>query len=143
MPEPDPEPDVLCITNALSDLAKLYPWFEEAGARRGLPRKQLEAMHVALEEAVMNVATHAYPPNSPEPIFVQLTVDQHRAQLCVEDFGPPFNPLTAPEIPKISSLPDLMPGGHGIRLIRHFCNDLSYTRQDGRNQFSMRFVATG
>jgi anti-sigma regulatory factor (Ser/Thr protein kinase) len=140
MPEPDAAPDLLCITNALNDLAKLYPWFEAAGARHRLSPKLIQEMHVALEEAVMNVATHAYSPNSAEPIVVRLAVDEHRAQLCIEDVGPPFNPLKAPEILKSSNLADLMPGGHGIRLIRHFCNDLGYARLDGRNQLSMRFV---
>lgn len=139
MAEPDAAPEVLCIANAMSDLAQLYPWFEETANRHGLPAKLRHAMHVALEEAVMNVATHAYPLNSKEQMSVQLTVDDHHAQLQIEDSGPPFNPLTVPEIPKASTLAELKPGGNGIRLIRHYCKDLAYTRVSGRNQLTMRF----
>jgi anti-sigma regulatory factor (Ser/Thr protein kinase) len=58
----------------------------------------------------------------------------------VEDAGRPFDPGAAELPARPASLADAMPGGLGLRLLRHHCRDLSYRRTDGRNRLTLRFL---
>ncbi|HQT44204.1 MAG TPA: ATP-binding protein, partial [Halothiobacillus sp.] len=115
------------------------PWLEAAAARLGLPQQLVQKMQVVAEEAVMNVAMHAYAPGSDEAIEIRLSATLTFVELAVEDCGPEFNPLTAAEKPRPASLVDAQPGGLGIKLVRRYCQDISYTRQDGHNLLTLRF----
>jgi anti-sigma regulatory factor (Ser/Thr protein kinase) len=139
MAKPDSAPDQLQITKAPEDLARLYPWLDRAAAPHNLPPKLLEAMHIVLEEAVMNVAMHAIlPPDAPE-ILIRFTTAAGSAELLIEDAGQEFNPVTAPEKPRPKSLAEAEPGGMGLKLLRRYCTDLNYERADGRNRLTVRF----
>ncbi len=136
MARPDQAPEELRITSAVDELARLYPWLDAAANRLSLNPNMLQAMHVALEEAVMNVAMHGYPAGEAGEIIVQLQVEANAAVLRVEDQGPRFDPVAAPE----NAGPDqATPGGHGIKLLRHFCKDISYARRADRNFLTLRF----
>ena len=139
MTAPGPAPEILRVTTALADLSRLYPWLEGAAARFGLPLPLVQKMQVVAEEAVMNVAMHAYAPGSGELIEVRLCMAPAVVELAVEDSGPEFNPLTSAEKPQPASLVDAQAGGLGIKLVRRYCQDISYTRQEGRNLLRLRF----
>jgi anti-sigma regulatory factor (Ser/Thr protein kinase) len=140
MPKPDEAPEELQITTDLADLARLYPWLDEAAARHNLAPKLLEAMHVVLEEAVMNVAMHAILPDDAREILVSFAAAGGLAELVIEDAGQEFNPVTAPEIPRPKSLAEAEPGGMGLKLLRRYCTDMDYERAGGRNRLTLRFA---
>ncbi len=132
MAEPDEAPDTLRLTTAAADLARLYPWLDEAGARLGITNPLLGRMHVALEEAVMNIVMHGETPEG-EQIIVRLSAGP---ALTVEDAGREFDPVTAPEK---KPPPGDEPGGLGLKLLRHYCQTLTYSRAGGRNILTMQF----
>ena len=140
MAKPDEAPDQLRITTAPADLARLYPWLDDAGARHNLAPKFLDAMHVTLEEAVMNVVMHAALPEEAPEILIQFTAAPGFAELLIEDAGQEFNPVTAPEKPRPKSLAEAEPGGMGLKLLRRYCTDMAYERTGGRNRLMLRFV---
>ena len=111
MAKPDEAPDQLQITTAQADLARLYAWLDDASARHNLPPSLLEAMHIALEEAVMNVAMHAILPADAPEILISFTAKGDVAELLIEDAGQEFNSVTAPEKPRPKSLAEAEPGG--------------------------------
>jgi serine/threonine-protein kinase RsbW len=127
------------MTTAPADLARLYSWLDDAAKQFALPPKLLDGMHVALEEAVMNVAMHGYPGEAGGEIIVRLQVEAKAAILRVEDHGPPFDPVAAPETGKRPSLADHGSGGLGLKLLRHFCKDISYAREMDSNWLTLRF----
>ena len=134
---------VLRITSAGADLARLYPWLDAAADAAALPPSVLNGMHVALEEAVANVAMHAYPADAPGEIAIRLTrLPDGAAALTVEDRGPPFDPTAAPaHPPHPASIQDAEPGGLGLTLMRHYCSAIAYERVDGTNRLILRFAA--
>ncbi|MBW4093056.1 MAG: ATP-binding protein, partial [Proteobacteria bacterium] len=75
-----------------ADLARLHPWLDRAATARALPQTMLHGMHVAIEEAVANVALHAFGPDQPGDIAVRLCAAPGVAALVVEDGGRPFDP---------------------------------------------------
>jgi anti-sigma regulatory factor (Ser/Thr protein kinase) len=136
--------DELRITSTAADLARLYPWLHDAAAAHGIPENVSQAMHVALEEAVMNAAMHAYDENAPGVIVVRLGMSPSTATLCVEDRGPEFDPTKATPQALPDSLADAMPGGRGLVLLGHFCRDIAYRRDGEWNLLTLRFpLATG
>jgi anti-sigma regulatory factor (Ser/Thr protein kinase) len=134
-----PAPAELRLGTDTAELARLYPWLETEAKARNLPPALLPGMHVAVEEAVANVALHAFGPDQPGEIAVLLSTSADGAAVVVADSGPPFDPGTvaAPERP--ASLEAAMPGGLGLTLLRHYCRDVSYRRIGGRNHLTLRF----
>jgi anti-sigma regulatory factor (Ser/Thr protein kinase) len=132
-------PDELRLTTAPDDLARLYPWLEEAASAHGLGEPLLGRMHVALEEAVMNVAMHGLGLSGDGVIVVRLQAEAASVALIVEDAGPEFDPVAAPEVTRAASLEGVGAGGLGLRLLRHYCKEIGYSRVDGLNRLTMRF----
>jgi anti-sigma regulatory factor (Ser/Thr protein kinase) len=135
---------VLHLRSALADLGQLYPWLDDAAALAAVPAELLPGMHVALEEAVANVAMHAYPQNAPGPIVVRLRSEPDAAVLEIEDEGPAFDPTAAEVVgARPAALDDVVPGGWGLGLIRRYATGLAYAREAGRNRLTMRFAPSG
>lgn len=131
----------LALTTAPEDLARLYPWLDEAAAAAGVTEPLLGRMHVALEEAVMNVAMHGIGlGRRDEVITVRLLTDDGAVALVVEDAGPEFDPVAAPDVEKSVSLEGIGAGGLGLRLLRHYCKDMVYAREAGVNRLTLRFM---
>jgi serine/threonine-protein kinase RsbW len=124
-------PAALEIGTGPQDLARLYLWLEEATKPYLLPPELLRAMHVALEEVVMNIVMHG---QAEEPMAIMAEFTPETASLCIEDSGPAFDPTAAPSRPAT-----LEPGGAGLKLLRHYCQDIAYERRAGRNRLTLRF----
>lgn len=120
------------------DLNRLHPWFD--AETQLLPRSMLHGMRVALEEAVMNAVMHAFPPNTSGEIAVRLQLSPEAATLVVEDTGRAFDPTAAaPVQPRPASLLEAEPGGLGLTLLHHYCQDITWQREGERNRLSLRF----
>jgi serine/threonine-protein kinase RsbW len=128
---------VLQIGTAMADLASIHPWLDDA-AGPGLPAPLLNAMHVALEEAVMNIAMHGYGQGE-GLIALRYGVEDGAALLTLEDSAPPFNQAEAPPPPQAASLEKASIGGRGLKLLRHYCKDMGYEYVGGRNRLTLRF----
>jgi|HubBroStandDraft_1064217.scaffolds.fasta_scaffold93201_2 serine/threonine-protein kinase RsbW len=128
-------PAVLRLDSAdWNDLERLHPWLD--GETAHLPSRIRHAMQVALEEAVLNVATHAFPTGTSGEIAVSLHAAPDAVALIVEDPGPAFDPTAAPAPARPTALE---PGGLGITLLRHYCKHISYDRAGEHNRLTLRF----
>lgn len=126
-----------------ADLTRLYGWLETEARARGLPDRVLFGMQVALEEAVMNVALHAFAPDAPGEIEVHFDTLADAATLVVEDAGPPFDPTAAAVHQRPGSLEAATPGGLGLTLLHHYCDEIDYERSGERNHLTLRFWLAG
>jgi anti-sigma regulatory factor (Ser/Thr protein kinase) len=129
----------LRIGTSEPDLALVFPWLDEAIGVENVPERLLYSMHVVLEEAVMNVALHGYPPGQGGEMAIRLKISPGEAVLEVEDAGLAFDPVSATVPNRAISLADAKPGGLGLGLMRQYCPDLHYQRIGGRNLLTMRF----
>jgi anti-sigma regulatory factor (Ser/Thr protein kinase) len=132
------ESEILISTEA-ADFTRFYAWLAEALAGREIAEGVLYKLHVAAEEAIMNVAKHAYLPGAFGEFSVRLSLSPEQAVLRIEDAGRPFDPVTAPMPNRPASLEDAKPGGLGITLMRQYCPDITYERAQGRNRLTLRF----
>ena len=107
-------------------------------------RLRHEKMHVALEEAVMNVAMHAYPPgeSARSPSACSTTADA--ASLVIEDAGPAFDPTSAADAPARRD----QHGGHPTRrpgpdAAAPFLRRYRLRTHRNRNRLTLRFPLAG
>jgi anti-sigma regulatory factor (Ser/Thr protein kinase) len=127
----------LRLANDLADLAGLADRVERFGADQRLPAGVVNALNVALDEAVSNAINHGYDTGVRGEIAVRLRRAADRVEVEVEDDGRPFDPLQAPPPDLTVPLERRPVGGLGIHLIKNLMDEVSYARRDGRNVLKM------
>src|SRR5262249_46953319 len=137
---------------SLSELAAAANWVESIATHLHLPRSQVFAIQVCLEELMSNIVRHGNPAqHSSDPrsldtanpflISVALKAFEDRITLTVEDNGVPFNVAEAPTKGIDQPLHEVQPGGLGIHLIKSFADDLQYRRTSKGNCVIAEFLA--
>ncbi|MEO6030934.1 MAG: ATP-binding protein [Burkholderiaceae bacterium] len=103
-------------------------------------------LRLIVEEACVNVMSHAYPPGEPGPLSLQIEARLHDGlpamEITIEDQGRPFNPLELPAPDQTGPLDELPIGGLGVLLIRRL-SDLqhySHDRQRGNVFMITKFL---
>jgi len=100
----------------------------EAATRVGLDEATLQQIRLVIDEACANVVTHAY--EGMEPGDMEITC-AHSGQACmiqVRDWGQGFA-LDCVPVPDLDcSLDERSLGGLGLFLIRHFMDQVEYSR---------------
>ena len=95
------------------------------------------AVHLVIEEMVLNVIKHAYLEPGDHLIDLKLSIEEGRVRLEVEDDGIPFDPTTVPA-PKVSAyLDNRRTGGLGIHLVRTMSESMDYERVNDRNRVTI------
>ncbi len=125
----------LCIEPEVAAITRLINWIESCCGGAGLADDITYKMTLAIEEAVMNVITHAFddlPPPHKIKIRLKVTADSIDAEII--DNGHPFDPTAAPDPDLSIPLEERSPGGLGIHLMRSVTDLLQYHRtSDGNN----------
>jgi serine/threonine-protein kinase RsbW len=102
----------------------------------GVSARGLYQTELAFEELVVNVIRHGYADRGTggHPIDVTVCVRGEEIVLTVEDEGPPFNPLQAPDPARPTAIEDARIGGLGLHLVRKTAKRMEYERMAGRNR---------
>ena len=73
-------------------------------------------MNLCLEEVVSNIILHGYGSEADRSVSVRFAMPQEGYFVfVVDDEGPRFNPLDAPELPALDPRDEVRVGGQGIR----------------------------
>jgi len=124
-------------------VAHALGWLEALAERHGWPARLQFALTLCADEALVNIATHARPraPGQALRLRLECGPTAHGVALVIEDDGAPFDP-TAQELPALAaSLDEAHPGGHGLRLMRHYLRQMLYRRDGGRNLLLLELPA--
>jgi serine/threonine-protein kinase RsbW len=126
-----PHPGDQCRTPwhraSLSSLGEVVPTVEAvaaAMAAAGYAEKDLFAMRLALEEAVVNGLRHGNRGDPARRVSVRYRVSPEQALVEVEDQGPGFNPDDVPDPLAPENLE--RPGGRGLLLMRAYLTWVRY-----------------
>ena len=111
--------------------------FAEKGAEAAgvIPKKSI-GLALAVEEAFVNICTHAYKGGSGQ---VELTCFAGSEPfprsfiLEIADSGPEFDLLSIPEPDTLLGIEDREIGGLGIHFIRQFTDHADWRRENGKN----------
>lgn len=122
-------------------VAQALGWLESAGQKLQWPARTRFKLQLCLDETLTNVTLYGFPADRPahEPACVRLALRQEgqRLNLVIADNGVAFDPTAQSSRPLDASLDDATIGGHGLRLMRHYLEDIRYERRDGWNHLEL------
>lgn len=116
----------LVIQNTLDAARAVEEEILEAVEKRGYRCEAAFAIRLSLEEAITNAVKHGNKNDPSKHIRVRYLVDDEKAEICVADDGPGFNPSAVPDPTSPGRLS--LPNGRGIMLMRAYMDEVDYNR---------------
>ncbi len=114
-------------------------WIEERAAALGVSPQTAQALQLCMEEAVTNVISYAFDPESVHEIRIRLWRDSETLFAEITDDGRQFDPLAYEGAPMASDLASVPIGGLGIKLMRGYAGSMTYQRSGQTNRLLMSF----
>jgi anti-sigma regulatory factor (Ser/Thr protein kinase) len=131
----------LTLRNDRAELARMMTWIDDIVAALELSADTTYALQLCLEEAVVNVISYGFEPDSEHDVRIAVWRDDGLVRAEITDDGMPFDPLAQalPETP--SDLESAQIGGLGIKLMRNFATNIAYQRAGSSNRLTLTFAA--
>jgi len=121
------------LKNCLTDLDKIKKAVEGMGSAIECTRRKFKEIDLILEELFTNVVNHGFNDNKEHDITLDLSCDENRLKIRMEDDGKPFD-LTSQAAPDTKcALEKRYIGGLGVHLIKHFIDECKYFREKDKN----------
>jgi anti-sigma regulatory factor (Ser/Thr protein kinase) len=96
------------------------------------------SLNLALEEAVVNVMSYAYPEGTKGDVDIEVVKGPQYLDFIISDSGKPFNPTTKEDPDTNLSVEERPIGGLGIHIIRQIMDSVHYERKENRNNLTLR-----
>jgi anti-sigma regulatory factor (Ser/Thr protein kinase) len=129
----------LTLPNSVAEMARLSDWIDSLDNALRPAARVGYALRLCLEEAVANIIAYAFEPGSTHVIVIEVWRQGKLVQATVTDDGRAFDPLKLPEPPKLADVSSAPIGGLGIKLMRQFASNITYTRTDRGNHLQFSF----
>ena len=123
----------LTLKNDVRQVAELGAFIKSVATRVGLPDKAARNLRLAVEEAVVNAMSYAYPAGTEGDVTIDAGSDGRTLRVRVSDAGAPFDPTAAGEVDTALPAKDRPIGGLGIHLMQTLADGVEYQRKDERN----------
>ncbi len=122
----------ITVPARLESLERLVKSATGSALKCGLAAESLYAAELVTEEAVVNVLKYSYLQEEGK-VRLRCMEDRDRFVIEVTDWGVPFDATAQPAPDLTSPLEERPVGGRGIYLIKKMTDEMSYTREGGRN----------
>ena len=135
----DEELTCLELPAELSSLKRLTEFVRRGARDAALSESELDRLDLIMEEILVNVMRHAYPPGSQGVVKVGYAVNAPKTLFVeVSDSGREFDPLAKVPPNLELSLAERPIGGLGVFLVKQFAHSIEYHRIENRNILSFR-----
>ena len=137
-----PTPASLSFAPDPAGLAQALDWLEALAEQQQWPTRTGLKLKLCMDEALTNIIMYGFQNRqSLDTPCVELRVQQdaHTILLDITDNGSPFDPTQQQTPPLAASLDEASIGGHGLRLMRHYLQEILYHRTAQHNH--LRLVA--
>ena len=130
--------EALELTNDVKQVKDLNRFVEDVCSRLQVAPAVEQQVKLAVEEAVVNVMSYAYPLGTTGRITVNALSDGDVLKIAITDEGKRFDPTEAARVDTTLSVEERSIGGLGIHLVRQLMDSINYERIDGKNILTLR-----
>ena len=131
----------LTIRNDLAEVGRVLAWVDDLVGPLELSSEATYAVQLCLEEAVVNIISYAFEPDTEHDVRIEVWRDGRMVLAEIIDDGRPFDPRVQEAPQRPADLESAQIGGLGITLMRNFATDIAYRRTGGTNRLTLSFVA--
>ena len=128
----------LTLPNDLHAIPELTAFIDAACEVTSFDDDMVLKMNLAIEEAVVNVMSYAYPEGTTGSVNVEVQANDARLKFVISDSGKHFDPTSVAEADTTLSAEDRSIGGLGIFLVRQLMDSVNYERIGGFNVLTLR-----
>ncbi len=118
---------------AIDHLSEAVSFVLSCAGRSGLSDKQIKDIHLAVEEAVVNIINYAYGDAKGDFQIACSSSDDGRFVIEISDAGIPFNIFSLPEPDMDADIAERTIGGLGVHLIKTLMDEVDYRYEDNKN----------
>ena len=122
----------ITLPNDIATISQLSEFVETVCEEKGLDMALTMNLNLALEEAVVNVMSYAYP-DSQGDVKVDIMIDDQKVVSVLTDSGIPFDPTQKGDVDTTLPAEERPIGGLGIHLVKQIMDKVSYQYVDNQN----------
>lgn len=122
----------ITLPNDIATISQLSELIETVCEEKGLDMALTMNLNLALEEAVVNVMSYAYP-NGKGDVKVDIMIDDQKVVSILTDSGIPFDPTKKGDVDTTLPVEERPIGGLGIHLVKQIMDKVSYQYIDNQN----------
>ena len=122
----------ITLPNDIATISQLSEFVETVCEEKGLDMALTMNLNLALEEAVVNVMSYAYP-DSQGDVKVDIIIDDQKVVSILTDSGIPFDPTQKGDVDTTLPAEERPIGGLGIHLVKQIMDKVSYQYVDNQN----------
>ena len=130
--------DSITLVNNVREIPKLNDFVKSVTAQLPLDQKTARKLRLAVEEAVVNAISYAYPAGMQGNVVVEANANTRRVKFVITDNGTQFDPTEVLKADTSLSVEDRPVGGLGLLLVRELMDSMNYERIDGKNILTLR-----
>lgn len=128
----------ITLPNDVQATTELGMFVDEVCENVGFDMSTTFKLNLAIEEAVVNVMSYAYPAGTKGDVDIDAEADDEQLKFVISDSGTPFDPTQKAKVDTTLSAEERGIGGLGIHLIRQIMDTINYERVDGKNVLTLR-----
>ena len=122
----------ITLPNDIATISQLIEFVETVCEEKGLDMALTMNLNLALEEAVVNVMSYAYP-DSQGDVKVDIIIDDQKVVSILTDSGIPFDPTQKGDVDTTLPAEERPIGGLGIHLVKQIMDKVSYQYVGNQN----------
>ena len=127
----------IVLPNDIQTVSKLTPFIEDIVNDMGYDSSETMKLNLAIEEAVVNVMSYAYPEGSYGEVIVEAQASDDNIKFVITDKGVPFDPTKSDAADTTLSAEERPVGGLGIHLVKNLMDTVKYERVDDMNVLTL------
>ena len=125
--------ETLVLKNDVHEVTRFSSFIKSVTEKLGIETPLARKLRLAVEEAVVNVISYAYPEGTEGDVTIKIMSDGHTLRFQIIDTGVPFDPTKKEKADTTLSIEERQIGGLGIFLVRELMDTINYERVDGKN----------
>ena len=123
----------ITLTNDIQQVPQLADFVDMVCEEVGMDMAVAIQMNLAMEEAVVNVMSYAYPADTVGDVTIEAVTIADQLQFTITDCGTPFDPTAKEKADTTLAAEERQIGGLGILLVRELMDSINYEYNGGRN----------